>query len=478
MEEAGTYNIATLLKLNAERFRNDNYIYEKIDGKYEAHTHKEFVRDVHNFAGYLKSLGLTDKKTGIYAKNSYDYMVADIAVMGYVGICATLSKEWELFDLVHSIELLNLEAIIYSQDKAEIIIKLKERYPDMVYIPIEEVTSVGTYNLNEERPHTDKCCKIIFSSGTTGLPKAVMLSQKNMFASWDNLYKRVPMNHSDVCYLFLPLSHTYAGICNFLYSLISGMTIYLCSTVSKMFDELQEVKPTVFCAVPLIFERLYSLCMQNRLEPEMVLGGKIRYLFCGGAYFNPEIRAYLKKCGLNLYEAYGLTETSSLISVEYPNQTDFNSVGTIFENLDLEIENPDEKGIGEIIVKGDNISEGYFNNPESTGKVYDERGYFHTGDLGYVKNNKLYITGRKKRMILLSNGENVYPEDIEEMFHLYDGINKVKVYEKDNKIAAVFFVGEDMNIGEIVEEINAKLPGYSKIKEYKVMADSIELRMK
>ena len=245
-----------------------------------------------------------------------------------------------------------------------------------------------------------------------------------------------------------------------------------------MFDEIQEVRPTVFCAVPLIYERLYSVCIQNKLDPKLALGGNIKYLFCGGAYFDPKIREFFKTNGLNLYEAYGLTETSSLITVEYSNKDDFHSVGTIFENIDLKIENPDEKGIGEIIVKGDNISNGYFENEELTNKAYDKDGYFHTGDLGYVENNKLFVIGRKKRIILLSNGENIFPDDIEKLFNDYKIINKVKVYEKNKNIFASIFVNEKTDISNIIEEVNSKLPKYAKIDDYEAIQDNIESRMK
>ncbi len=472
------YNIKDLLNLNMERFENEPFIYEKINDNFIPHTHKQFINDVHNFAGYLQHLGLQNKKIVIYAENSYNYMVADLAVMGYVGICATISKEWGLFDLSNAMELLKIDAIIYSDSKKDIISKIKEKYPNIFYIPIEDILKLEKYNLDENTINPDSCCKIIFSSGTTGLPKPVMLSQKNMFANWDNLYKRAPMNHTDICYLFLPLNHTYAGICNFLYSLIAGMSIYLCSSTSKMFDEIQEVRPTVFCAVPLIYERLYSVCIQNKLDPKLALGGNIKYLFCGGAYFDPKIREFFKTNGLNLYEAYGLTETSSLITVEYSNKDDFHSVGTIFENIDLKIENPDEKGIGEIIVKGDNISNGYFENEELTNKAYDKDGYFHTGDLGYVENNKLFVIGRKKRIILLSNGENIFPDDIEKLFNDYKIINKVKVYEKNKNIFASIFVNEKTDISNIIEEVNSKLPKYAKIDDYEAIQDNIESRMK
>ena len=317
-------------------------------------------------------------------------------------------------------------------------------------------------------------CKVIFSSGTTGIPKGVMLCQRNMFASWENLLRRAHFDYTDVDYLFLPLNHTYAGICNFLYSVLSGMQIWLCSDTKKIFEEILEVRPTMFCAVPLIYERLYSVCLEKNLNPVEVLGGRIRFLFCGGAYMKPEIRKYLKECGLNLMEAYGLSETSSLISTEYSySDDDFTSCGKIYEHLDVKISDD-----GEIIVKGDNIFNGYYQDKELTAKCFDKDGYFKTGDLGDIRDGKLYITGRKKRVIILSKGENVYPDDIERCFEGTANIAKVKVFEKNKEIFATLYVSGEINAEDVVVRVNASLPKYSRISAYEVIRDSISSRMK
>ncbi|MDE5885684.1 MAG: AMP-binding protein [Oscillospiraceae bacterium] len=472
------YSIQKLLKRNWELFGEDPYLYEKIDGSYAAHTHREFIRDVYRFAGYLQAQGLMHKKVAVFAKNSYAYMVADMAIMGFVGICATLSKSWGLYDVGNAAGFLELDALLYSADKTDIIAELKAQYPDIQYIPIEQVYTVGDYPLEEDQISVEDCCKIIFSSGTTGMAKAVMLSQKNMFANWENLYRRVPMNHEDICYLFLPMYHTYAGIANCLYSLISGMSIYLCSIPDQMFAEIQAVKPTIFCAVPLIYEKLYALCTENQWDPRTILGGKSKFLFTGGVRLKQEIRRYFKTRGLFLCDAYGLTETSSLVSVEYPNTTDFDSSGTIFENIDVKIDAPDENGVGEILVKGENITIGYYRNETLNQKVFDENGYFRTGDLGYVQHGKIYITGRKKRVIICSNGENIYPDEIEELFREYQTIQRVKVYKKDDMLFASLLVTKDDDVDVIVKTVNKKLPGFSKIKSYDIQFYQMDTMVK
>ena len=199
-----------------------------------------------------------------------------------------------------------------------------------------------------------------------------MLTQRNILCGWDNLYKRAPINENDICYLFLPLHHTYAGLCNFLYSTISGMKIYLCSDTKKIGEELQIVKPTVFCAVPLIYERFSKIASQTGKDLKTLFGGNIKYMFSGGAYFDENIRRQYKQAGLNMMEAYALTETSSIFSIQYSNSPNVKSVGTIFENIDVKVINSDENGCGELVVKGDNVCLGYYGNEKATKEAFDK----------------------------------------------------------------------------------------------------------
>ena len=470
------YSIKDILEEKVKVYNECNYIFEKNEGKYVAHTYKNFYDDVMKVASFLQSEHNKEDKIIIYAENSYNYMVTDAAIMGFTCVSAPLSKEWNSYDISNAIDLIKPKTFIYSNSKKDVVKELKKKYPEISYINIENIipNEKGVLDLN--RVSVSEPCKIIFSSGTIGMPKGVVLTQEKMFACYDNLCLRAPMDNTDIDYLFLPLSHTYAGIWNFLISMISGMKLYLCSDTKLMFQEIQEVKPTVFCAVPLIYERLYTTCLEQNIDPKNALGGNIKYLYCGGAFFKPEIRKFLKESGLNLLEAYGLTETSSLISVEYPNNDDFESVGTIFENTIVKIENPDDKGIGEICVKGNNVFEEYYANEYQTKKAIDNDGYFHTGDLGKLDGNKLFLKARMKRVIIFANGENIYPEDIENMF-IDDNINKVKVFDKHGVLFASVFVNQIKDYKDMIDGINLKLPNFSKIKDFEVIVDDISKRM-
>ena len=466
------YSIDTIMRENINKYGDKGYIYEKENGVYCGHTYREFCEDVWRHSDHLNKNGF-GRVIALYAANSYKYMVLDTAIMGYIGICMTLSKEWTCDDIDRMLETKKIDSLIYDKERAEAAEKLSAKYPAIKFVSMDEIKPESEYTI---LPAQDRnaSCKVIFSSGTTGIPKGVMLCQRNMFASWDNLYKRAPMNETDVDYLFLSLNHTYAGICNFLYSVISGMQIWLCSDTKKIFEEILEVKPTLFCAVPLIYERLYAVCMEKGLDPVQLLGGNIRYLFCGGAYMKPEIRQYIKQCGLNFMEAYGLSETSSLISTEYSySRDDFTSCGAIYEHLDARIADD-----GEIIVKGDNVFNGYYQEEELTKKCFTEDGYFKTGDTGEIRDGKLYLIGRKKRVIILSNGENVYPHDIEKCFEGIENIAKVKVFEKNREIFATLYVTGTTDAERIISSVNETLPKYSRISAYEVLHDSIAKRIK
>jgi long-chain acyl-CoA synthetase len=224
-----------------------------------------------------------------------------------------------------------------------------------------------------------------------------------------------------------------------------------------------EVNPTIFCAVPLVYQRLLDAYKDHI---SMAFGKNIKFLFCGGADCSPEMRrAY---SGFNFLQAYALSETASSFAIDYPDDRDDYSAGTIFENIDVKI--ADEKdGIGEIIVKGDNVFLGY-TDPKLTAEVMDENGYLHTGDLGYLKGNKLYVTGRKKKILVASNGQNIDVAEITDLLKSKsDNIVKVHFSLDGNLLNAVIYVSDtSIDVKAAVEEFNKEVPGNERIINYEV----------
>ena len=463
------------LKNNYEKWYKDEYIYEKTNDKYTPITFGKFIENSLGIANSLIEKGYKNKNIIIISENSTKLMEFDLAITFYVGICAIVSKEWKANDLLNGIKELKADLLLYSDKYAEIV---KE---------IEKEISIDSINMNEIK-HTfkkeyldfkiknqNKTAKIVFSSGTTGKSKAVKLSLKNIFAGYNSLYRRCKINHNDSAYLFLPLNHTYANVYNFMYSLIAGYKIYLASSTANIGKELLETNPTIFCAVPLVFNNLLKAYQDNI---DKAFGNNIKYLFCGGAPISKETRKIYRDKGLNMMQAYALSETASSLAIAYPYKDDLESSGTVFEDLDVKIVDKDENGVGEIVVKGDAVFLGY-TDPSLTKRVFDEKGYFHTGDLGYIKNKNIYLKGRKKKMLLTSNGENVMAESIEENIkNRSDRINDVKAYIEKDKLAVNIYITDEIDAKKIIEEYNSEVPKYERIEKYKVFKDSIDNRLK
>jgi long-subunit acyl-CoA synthetase (AMP-forming) len=402
-------------------------------------------------------------------------MEFDLAVTFYVGVSAVVSKEWKLNDLLNGIDELKADLIIYSSRYEELIKEVKKSKKIDTILMNSVKPKFSEELLDMTIKNQNKVAKIVFSSGTTGKSKAVMLSLKNIFAGYASLNRRCNLSHKDSAYLFLPLNHTYAAVYNFMYSLVGGYSLYLASSTQNIGRELLESNPTVFCAVPLVFNNLLAVYKDNI---NMAFGKNIKYLFCGGAPIAKETRQIFKDKGLFLMQAYALSETSSSLCIAYPGDDDLESVGTIFEDMDVKVDNPDKDGVGEIIVKGESVFLGY-TDKSLTKRVFDDKGYFHTGDLGYIKNNKIFLKGRKKKMLLSSNGENIMAESIEEGIKKLDSnIKDVKAYIKNDKLACDIYVTCDIDADKIVETYNKDVPKYERVEIYSVIKDSIDVRLK
>ena len=402
--------LKSVIKRDYNKWYDDPYIYEKVNDKYDYITFGKFIEKSLGIANDLIKKGYKNKRIMIISENSTKLMEVDIAVTFYVGLCAIVSKEWKKADLIQGIDELKADLLLYSDNYKDVVKDvLKERNIDSMNLnDLDTTFNSNLFDLPIKS--NNKPAKIVFSSGTTGKSKAVMLSLKNIFAGYNSLVRRCPFNHKDSTYLFLPLNHTYANVYNFMYSLVAGYKIYLASSTANIGRELLEVNPTIFCAVPLVFNNLLEAYKDNI---NMAFGTNIKYLFCGGAAISKETRKIYKDKGLNMMQAYALSETASSLAIAYPYKDDLESSGTIFEDMDVKVDNPDKDGVGEIIVKGDAVFIGY-TDKDLTKNVFDEDDYFHTGDLGYIKNNNIYLKGRKKKMLLTSNGENVMAESIEE----------------------------------------------------------------
>ena len=471
--------VAEILLENHERWKEHEYIFEKENGIFCSHTYGEFYEDVLNTASYLKEQGLVGKRIAIFGANSYAFMVADVAVMAFIGCSVMFAEQWTSKELLHIMQTVDVDAILYDSSKKEILADLNIHNRDTGFISFTELFKNKKRSELTPNPVNDEVCsRIVFSSGTTGVPKAVMLSQKNMFVNLENLLKRALMTEKDSAYLFLPLSNTYGGLCNFLYSLYTGMQIYLCSDKNRIVEELLEVKPTILSTVPIFLEKIYLAKQQKGLSPSALLGGRTRIVFCGGTILENQLREMMAEEGINLLNAYGLSETASIISIEYPNEQEDGSAGTVFENQQVRIDRPDENGVGEILVKGENIFIGYYGREDFYKSFFTEDGYFRTGDLGYLVGNKLFFKGRKKRVIIGKNARNIYPEELEAIILETVKAEGCKVFERNDKLCATIFMSEEAEAETLLQRINENLPKYCHLTECEVVRKGMDRKWK
>lgn len=473
--------LENFLKDDYSKWGKRNYLHEKKENGFEPVTFASFIENVNYLASYFVHNGYKDKIIGILGPNSIEWMISDIAIMCYVGVSVGFNKDWSYENIVYSVTKCELSAIIFDERQAETVDRLRKDFPDIKFISVqndfaacldEGKEKLGELFSLEGREETTPA-KVVFTSGTTTFPKAVMLSIKNIFSGWRSLGRRVQVSDEDICYLFLPLNHTYGAIYNFVYSLVFGFEVYLAGSVKEMAQEMMGIHPTIFCGVPLVFTRFIEGSKAMGVPLVALFGGKMKYCFCGGAKLSAEMRNEYKEAGIYMMNAYALSETSSGFSIDYPGEEDAESVGTLFEDIEAKVIDPDEDGYGELAAKGDNIFCGYMNDEGATKAAFDKDGYFLTGDIGCIRNNKVYLRGRKDTRIALSNGENVSVNVLQErMMALNENIKAAKIYLRDNILTADMYIKDleshsDREFWQkLIDEMNKTVTPFERIGNF------------
>ena len=333
--------------------------------------------------------------------------------------------------------------------------------------------------------------------GTTATSKAIELSHYNICSNIIGFSSAIEYRPDDTILSFLPIHHTFECTVTFLTGIYNGCCISICEGLRYILQDLVTYKVSIMVSVPLVLENMYrKICEQvalygNTLTNEQILaslGGRLRFAIVGAAALGKDVILGLKKFGIIVCQGYGLTETSPVLSVETNQDSNPGSIGYALPGVTIEIDNPDSNGLGEIICKGPNVMLGYHNNPEATKEVLKD-GWFHTGDLGYVDDKGfLFISGRKKSVIVLKNGKNIFPEEIEVVLNNHPLVLESFVYpaisKKDNveiraKIVynkeAVYAANGDISPEEIQKifeeyrkEVNKSLPLYKFIRQVSI----------
>lgn len=484
-------------------------------------TYEELKNDVLALGTSLIEKGFLNKRIAVIGKNSYKWAISYLA-SSIVGVVVPIDKELHSDDVINFMNVSNSECILGDnknlkqilekidklENKKTIFVSFDSNKKENGFLPIEEeiengkkLIEDGNTKFDEITVNPDEMRILLFTSGTTGNAKGVCLSQRNVCSNILSTYGIVKVKRSDLFFSVLPLHHTYECTLGFLLPLYSGASICYCDGLRYISKNMLEYHPSVILCVPLLLENMYKKIVKSMKDslPEKytkdtdnpidklpffikkivknkvknTLGGRLRVFIVGAAAVNPEIADTFDKLGLNSLQGYGLTECAPLVA----ENTDFfkrnDSAGLPIPNVEYKIDNPNDEGVGEIIVKGPNVMLGYYNMPEETEKVLKD-GWFHTGDLGKIdENGFLYITGRCKSVIVTKNGKNIYPEELESYLNDNPLISESLVLgvQKENDDETYVNAQIFPNIEAITEYLKGTVPTKEEIK--KIMNDVV-----
>ncbi len=507
------------------------------DGEIYSKTYEEVKNDIYALGTELIENGLTNKRIAVIGKNSYKWAISYLA-SSIVGVVVPIDKELHSDDVINFMNVAECECILGDGKNLKTITENIEKLNNKKTIFVDFEKSFEHYleagrtllekentKFEEIKINPDEMKILLFTSGTTGNAKGVCLSQKNICSNILSIYGIVKVKRSDLFFSILPLHHTYECTIGFLLPLYSGASICYCDGLRYISKNMLEYHPSVILCVPLLLESMYKKIMKSLKKslPEKytkdgenpidklpfilrkivsrkvknTLGGRLRVFIVGAAAVNPEIANTFDKLKLNSLQGYGLTECAPLVA----GNTDFfkrnDSAGLPIPTVEYKIDNPNQEGVGEIIVKGPNVMLGYYNMPEETEKVLKD-GWFHTGDLGKIdENGFLYITGRCKSVIVTKNGKNIYPEEIESYLNesplisesLVIGAHKenddetyVNAQIFPNKEAITEYLKgtvptkEEIKkvISDVIANVNSKIPNYKHIKDFAIRDSEFE----
>lgn len=507
------------------------------DGEIYSKTYEEVKNDIYALGTELIENGLTNKRIAVIGKNSYKWAISYLA-SSIVGVVVPIDKELHSDDVINFMNVAECECILGDGKNLKTITENIEKLNNKktIFVDFEHsfehyleagrtLLEKGNTKFEEIKINPDEMKILLFTSGTTGNAKGVCLSQRNICSNILSIYGIVKVKRSDLFFSILPLHHTYECTIGFLLPLYSGASICYCDGLRYISKNMLEYHPSVILCVPLLLESMYKKIMKSLKKslPEKytkdgenpidklpfilrkivsrkvknTLGGRLRVFIVGAAAVNPEIANTFDKLKLNSLQGYGLTECAPLVA----GNTDFfkrnDSAGLPIPTVEYKIDNPNQEGVGEIIVKGPNIMLGYYNMPEETEKVLKD-GWFHTGDLGKIdENGFLYITGRCKSVIVTKNGKNIYPEEIESYLNesplisesLVIGIHKenddetyVNAQIFPNKEAITEYLKgtvptkEEVKkvISDVIANVNSKIPNYKHIKDFAIRDSEFE----
>ena len=524
--------------LNKTKEMYSNKIAYKIrnkEGKYTTFSHKEIREMIDALGTALIDMGLKDKRIAIIGENRYEWEIAYLSIVCGTGIVVPLDKSLPENELESLIERSEIEAIFYSDKYEESLTKIKYSENNKLkhLISMDKLQNTnGIYSQKElinkgknliekgnksfvdAKIDNEKMSIMLFTSGTTSNSKVVALSHKNIVSNLMDIGSILDVTSEDTLLSVLPIHHVFECTVGFLFSLYKGATTVFCDGIRHIVENLKEYQVTVMASVPVIYERIFGIIRkqiekQGKLDEVLekeeqfrnssieerkkvfseihnMLGGKIKLLISGAASLDPKIEEKYRLLGINLVQGYGLTETSPVIAIGTNKEHRIGSVGKTVPSVEAKIIDANNEGVGELVVKGPNIAIGYYNDPKATKEVFNEK-WFYTGDLAKIdEDGYIFIKGRKKIVIVLKNGKNIFPEEMENLVNKIEGVKESFIFgkqqsdDKDNiKINVKIVYDKEIikNVYKVeteeeiykaisgkIKEVNAQMPKYKAIR--------------
>ncbi len=553
---ATNYNsIKEIFEHSIKTYANKEFILEKFDpkGKYEEISYEQFGKDVIGFGTALnRVLKLENRpRIMILSETTYDWYVSYVTLLCGDAIAIPTDKELPDNELENVVKRSKADAIIYSEKKADSVKKIMEKFPQVKYfikmysedglqnktVGMQYLINEGTKFVNSGDDYfakvetdPDEFKVLLFTSGTTSNAKGVMLTSRNLAENINAATAYAKVYPEDRFFSVLPLHHTYESTIGFLLPMAWGSSIAVCQGLKHIVPNMLESKPSVLISVPLLIENLYKkinasikkagkdglvgsmLHITNALKVVGVdvkrkvfsdiyenLGGNLRFIVSAAAPIDAKIGKWVEDIGITFLQGYGLTETAPIAALTPEYQPKVGSAGKAIPKGEIRIEDPNEDGEGEVLIKTPTLMIGYYEDEKATNEVIeviDGERWFHSGDIGYLdKDGFLYITGRSKNVIVTQNGKNIYPEEIELLLAQVPEIKECMVYgkqdEKDptNKeliisvkvIPNLDKIGKDLTDEQIreiiwpkIKEVNKKLTSYKAIKNLEIKHDEFE----
>ncbi|MDO4562664.1 MAG: AMP-binding protein [Clostridia bacterium] len=512
----------------------------KVDGTYRPTLYREFWRDICSLGTMFVKEGFTGKKIAVVGEACYEWALTYAAVVSGLGVIVPIDKELPAEEIANLLCIAEAEAVVSTPKSEEKIRTAVQSAPCVKRIintadelhalikkgaELADSTDEAAKAFKELPIDCEKMAVLLFTSGTTGVAKGVMLSHKNICTNLEAMTQMLYIYKEDVFLSVLPIHHTYECTCGYLCPIYRGSTVAYSEGLRRILKNMEETKATMMLAVPLLVENIYknlwkqaektgqakklrkAIALSNFLlklgidkrkklfaSIHQKFGGHFRMFVAGAAAIDPNVSRGFRELGINVFQGYGMTECAPIGALNRDRFFRDDSIGLPLPGVEIRIDSPDSEGNGEICLKGGNVMIGYYKNEEATAQVLRD-GWLYTGDVGHIdEDGFVYLTGRKKNVIVTKNGKNVFPEEIETYLNRILYVSESLITgrfdsrEDDVVIAAQIIIDKDAVAEKLgatyeddalheliqgeIDKLNISLPAYKRVTEFSIRTEA------